>query len=62
MAKVDQGPPSGQIFTPAHVVGPGAAISTPIEILLDPCVRILVPAEFEPEHLRRVILAARAAC
>ena len=50
-------------FVPVQVVGAATAkASSPLELVTAAGVRILVPADFDAEHLRRVLRALEAGC
>jgi hypothetical protein len=49
-------------FVPVQVVGAPRGEGPPLEVITRSGVRIRVPADFQAEHLRRVIEALEAAC
>ena len=52
----------GRTFVPVQVVDSPRGEGPPLEVITPSGVRILVPADFQAEHLRRVIQALEAAC
>ena len=52
----------GRTFVPVHVVDSPRGDGPWLEVITPCGVRILVPADFQAEHLRRVIQALEAAC
>jgi len=52
----------GWNFRPVQVVEGAVSVSSRLELVLPSGVRILVPADFDPGHLQRVIATAGRGC
>jgi len=49
-------------FVPVQVVDPPRRDSSPLEVITPSGMRILVPVDFNPEHLRRALKALEPGC
>ena len=53
---------SDHAFIPVRVVASSRGMCSPLEVVTTSGIRILVGADFDPEHLRRVLKALEPAC
>ena len=53
---------SARAFVPVKIVDSPPKDLTPLEVITASGVRILVPVEFDPNHLRRVLKALDSGC